>query len=74
MAQLFVDLANLGNSWERVIKSKTSPKKTQRTFMPKASAVHRRSLRSILTGHYKVVFLRKEIFLLRKMFTALVYN
>lgn len=74
VAQLFVDLANLGNSWERVIKSKTSPKKTQRTFMPKAPAVHRRSLRSILTGHYKVVFLRKEIFLLRKMFTALVYN
>ena len=74
MAQLFVDLANLGNSWERVIKSKTSPKKTQRTFMPKAPAVHRRSLRSILAGHYKVVFLRKEIFLLRNMFTALVYN
>lgn len=45
-----------------MIKSKTSPKKTQRTFMPKAPAVHRRSLRSILTGHYKVVFLQERNF------------
>lgn len=57
----FVLLANLGNSWERVIESMT-PKENTEDIMPKAPAVHRRSLSSILTGQYKVVFSGRKFF------------